>query len=579
MGRYNKRQETVGSLEYLSKSLALQSKGIMDLIRSASNEFRRGLGENNLVSNRQQNSGFLHKETGRDEVTKTPEYCLKNPKFSTATQNHHHSEIPARQIQRNSRQPIATETPSRMAPRPIDTEGNFSKDGHTRNRPLCKQILCNSPEVCERRPQGHYERIHGCFQQVMELQSGLDLPTTSANPTSAATSERVPRTLSPGDTEVGESFLEGRSEEEGNMPSIQNPKSKESPSGFANQPTASEHSEPVFGGMEGTGWSNEITNWSESERTLLQSAWRQSTFKTYRPAWRAWLEWTLVNKVSPKMPSPGDLARYLIHLHNVKKLAPKTILVHKSAIATFTKPCSTSPISEHPLVKKTIKAILLKNPPKRCPNTWNVADLVNWIAQRKIDDSSLFQISQHVAALLLLATGRRVHDLTLLHIDSEHCQITREQIVFWPSFGSKTDNANYRQSGWCLSKSDNIIFDLCHWIPRLIDKSDQRRKADPTLTNLFITTRNRVKAASRSVIAGWLRLILKDAKIKGSPGSFRSAVATDNWVNKNLDIDEVLRKGNWRSSSTFLKHYFKEVESSTRNIMANQTMSDIFSTI
>nr|XP_034827376.1 uncharacterized protein LOC117984822 [Maniola hyperantus]XP_034828491.1 uncharacterized protein LOC117985806 [Maniola hyperantus]XP_034830602.1 uncharacterized protein LOC117987681 [Maniola hyperantus]XP_034839956.1 uncharacterized protein LOC117996063 [Maniola hyperantus] len=290
-------------------------------------------------------------------------------------------------------------------------------------------------------------------------------------------------------------------------------------------------------------------------------------------------QWTLVNKVSPKMPSPGDLARYLIHLHNVKKLAPKTILVHKSAIATFTKPCSTSPISEHPLVKKTIKAILLKNPPKRCPNTWNVADLVNWIAQRKIDDSSLFQISQHVAALLLLATGRRVHDLTLLHIDSEHCQITREQIVFWPSFGSKTDNANYRQSGWCLSKSDNIIFDLCHWIPRLIDKSDQRRKADPTLTNLFITTRNRVKAASRSVIAGWLRLILKDAKIKGSPGSFRSAVATDNWVNKNLDIDEVLRKGNWRSSSTFLKHYFKEVESSTRNIMANQTMSDIFSTI
>ncbi|XP_045760888.1 uncharacterized protein LOC123864467 isoform X3 [Maniola jurtina] len=290
-------------------------------------------------------------------------------------------------------------------------------------------------------------------------------------------------------------------------------------------------------------------------------------------------QWTSDNNVSPKTPSPGDLARYLINLYNVKKLAPRTILVHKSAISTFTKPCNTSPLSDHPLVKKTIKAILLKNPPKRCSYIWNVADLVNWMGQRKIEDSSLFQISQHVATLLLLATGRRVHDLTLLHIDAEHCQITREQIIFWPSFGSKTDNANYRQSGWCLSKSDKTTFDLCYWIPKLINKSEQRRKADPTLTNLFITTRNRVKAASRSVITGWLRLILKDAKIKGSPGSFRSAVATDNWVNKNLDIDEVLRKGNWRSSSTFLKHYFKEVEARTRNVIANQAMSDLFFTI
>lgn len=331
--------------------------------------------------------------------------------------------------------------------------------------------------------------------------------------------------------------------------------------------------------MESTGWSNEIAKWSESERTLLQSAWRPSTLKTYQPAWRTWLKWTLENNVSSKTPNPGDLARYLIYLHNVKKLAPKTILVHKSTVATFTKPCNTPALSDHPLVKKTIKAILSKSPPKRCSSIWNVADLVNWISQRNIDDSSLFQISQHVATLLLLATGRRVHDLTLLHIDAEHCQITRDQIVFWPSFGSKTDNTYYRQSGWCLSKNNNIIFDLCYWIPILINKSEQRRKAVPTLTNLFITTRNRVKAASRSVIAGWLRLVLKDAKIKSSPGSFRSAVASDNWVNKNLDIDEVLRKGNWRSSTTFLKHYFKEVEGSRRNAIANHAMSDMFLTI
>lgn len=69
-----------------------------------------------------------------------------------------------------------------------------------------------------------------------------------------------------------------------------------------------------------------------------------------------------------------------------------------------------------------------------------------------------------------------------------------------------------------------------------------------------------MKAASKSIIAGWLRHVLKEANIKDSPGSFKSAVATFNWSRKDLDLDEVLRKGNWRSSTIFLKHYFKEIE-------------------
>lgn len=227
------------------------------------------------------------------------------------------------------------------------------------------------------------------------------------------------------------------------------------------------------------------------------------------------------------------------------------------------------------MIKKTLKAISLQNPPEHKPNTWQIEDLTNWIKSRHMDCSNLFQISQHVAVLLLLATGRRIHDLTLLHISPNHCIIDSDAIIFWPVFGSKTDNATYRQSGWKLSKNIDKVFDLCYWIQQLINASDQRRKADRSLTNLFITTRGKVKAASRSVIAGWIRTLFKQADIRSSPGSLRAAVASDNWSRKNLNMDEVLSRGNWRSSNTFLKFYCKEIQPSNTN--KNSSVANFFS--
>lgn len=47
--------------------------------------------------------------------------------------------------------------------------------------------------------------------------------------------------------------------------------------------------------------------------------------------------------------------------------------------------------------------------------------------------------------------------------------------------------------------------------------------------------------------------------MSASAGSFRAVVASNNWVNGNYSIDEVLKRGNWKSSNTFFRHYFQEV--------------------
>lgn len=61
--------------------------------------------------------------------------------------------------------------------------------------------------------------------------------------------------------------------------------------------------------------------------------------------------------------------------------------------------------------------------------------------------------------ILLLASGRRIHDLTLLGEDEDHLRMEDESVTFWPGFGSKTDKSSHRQSGWLLSRSSEKNLD------------------------------------------------------------------------------------------------------------------------
>lgn len=577
LGSINKRKSTIRLLGKLAKSMAQQSQRVMDYIHGLTKRKETTCGKNHDSPNRQPHCRRLHQTSRRHKILHTITHGNRNLKFSPDTQNHPSYEIPPGPIQWYSRRPIENESTSRVVPQTDHLTNDISENGHARNRSICIETHRCSTKICQRRPEGQRQRIHGRVQQAVELQSRMDISTTSPNSPRPPTSEFSSRLLLTSTAKVGESFLETRSEEASCVPADATNEPQSTPSRLTNKQSPSRHAEISFGGLEGTGWPQEINGWNNSEMIFLQSAWRMSTLKTYRSAWESWLQWSKHNNISSSGVHPNDLARYLIFLYETKKLALRTILVHKSTVATFSNPFSSESLSKHPLIQKTIKAISLKNPPKFKTTTWNVDLLRKHIAFKRIDEVNIFEVSQHVAMLLLLSTGRRIHDLTLLHINSKQCSITDTEIVFKPSFGSKSDNAKYRQPGWCLLKNEEPQFDLCHWIPILIKASESRRRANPDLTNLFITTRGKVKAASRTVIANWIKLAFKEAHISDSPGSFRSAVASDNWSKNDLDLDEVLRKGNWRSTNVFLKHYFREIRNENND--ESHSVSNYFKTL
>lgn len=213
------------------------------------------------------------------------------------------------------------------------------------------------------------------------------------------------------------------------------------------------------------------------------------------------------------------------------------------------------------MVKRILKSIALAIPkPSKTP-VWDVNQVESLLCQQNPDTDNLYEVSKHTACLLLLCSGRRVHDLTLLSISSTDCESNNDYIILWPKFGSKTDSANYRQSGWKLMvNKDNKCLDPVHWIMKLISVGKDRRiKAN--CDNLFITAYGTARPASRCVIANWVKNVLKNAGIEAPAGSFRSAVASKSW-NENCSLDEILSRGNWRSENTFRRFYCKEIKKS-----------------
>lgn len=298
-------------------------------------------------------------------------------------------------------------------------------------------------------------------------------------------------------------------------------------------------------GMEVWGWSEALGTWNTEQVSLLRNSWRKSTVKTYEVAWKR--SWSNSNNVDINNPTGSQLAKFLSDLYLVHNFSYNTILLHKSVVSTLCNAESSSCLSSHVLVKHILKSIALKNPKASKPPVWDVSKLTTYLATYTINSKNIFKVSRHTAMLLLLCSGRRIHDLTLLRVDPKHCIKSDDSITFWPQFGSKTDSNSYRQSGWkLLLNNDAQNLNPLFWIERMEMLLNDRRNTAKSF-NLFITVRGVAKPASRTVIAGWIKSLFKEAGITATPGSVRSAVASKSWF-ENHPLDEILSRGNWRSA-------------------------------
>lgn len=462
------------------------------------------------------------------------------------------------QIQLPRRPSFSSSCSTRMAPTSPGHRESVPEVRSSPDRPVRVGTSEGGHELCVPRPEGPPSYVSRCLFPGVEFSHSMDIPTAVSYSESPRTSEPCTRNLPPGSSSLGTSVLETRSEGASSSTTLHHKESSTSSNRHGNRPTTSQSAGDGNRSVEMWGWAQSLRDWNEDQIQLLQASWRPSTRKTYTAAWKRWLKWSEQQGINPLAPSGQILARYLADLHIVDGLAYNTINVHKSVVATLTNPSNVSSLSSHSLVCHVLKAIALQKPITQRKVIWDIDVLTTYLRNSTVDETSVFAVSRQTATLLLICSGRRVHDLTLLATDSQHYSEENDSLILWPIFGSKTDTATYRQSGWRLhSNIESKNLDPVFWV-KLCKTLLQERRQQSGIPNLFLNIRGPPKAASRTLIAGWVKSLLIEAGVITTPGSLRSAVASKRWEN-NCPLDDILSGGNWRSKATFTRFYCKEV--------------------
>lgn len=432
--------------------------------------------------------------------------------------------------------------------------------GSSGDRLVRNKSVQGSEQVCISGSLGLSCGVQRRVFQTMEVQSCLGIPTSSPHTSSTESSELSVRSVHSNCSAVAKSVLEGGPKSKINCSPHISPRSQGTSDRLDHQSTSSANRGADLGDLVDTEWGQQIQGWSEGDRKLLTAAWRPSTRQSYRRPWARWIEWSKDHEFDPYNPLPQHLAQFLAYLHTSEGLALRSILIHKSVVATLSNPDNSSALSAHPVVTKIIKGIASARPTQPERVIWNTSDLLTSIRDHPPSTSSFFEVSRHLAILLLLASGRRVHDLTLLRFDPIHLQVTPDFVIFWPVYGSKTDSSSFLQSGWKLSSSplENHLWCVPHWLDIFL-RLRVDRCCSIDLDALFISTYGKVRPASRAIIAGWVASALSIANIPFAPGSIRAAV-NSSLARADLPLDDILRRANWRSADTFLRHYYRPLD-------------------
>lgn len=69
------------------------------------------------------------------------------------------------------------------------------------------------------------------------------------------------------------------------------------------------------------------------------------------------------------------------------------------------------------MVKHILKAVANNNPKSHADSLWDTNDLMTWLIENNSkNENRLWEILRHCANILLLYSGRRIHDPLLLSV-------------------------------------------------------------------------------------------------------------------------------------------------------------------
>lgn len=235
-------------------------------------------------------------------------------------------------------------------------------------------------------------------------------------------------------------------------------------------------------------------------------------------------------------------------------------------------------VGSHYLVCKFMKGVSEIRPsrPRYC-ETWDVSLLLQYFHDQEDNKSlAISQLTQKLAALLLLLSGQRVQTIHLIKLSSvkfheSGCVITITDRL--KHFDQKKNEHKLE-----FPKFDQDV-KLCvvSCLENYVKRTAGRRKG---VDNLLLCYKKPYGPASKSTLCRWLKNVMECAGIdvkQFASHSFRSA-STSAAHKLDVPLDTILQTAGWSNAETFRKFYNRPVRETPSCKFANSILNYFVST-
>ena len=318
----------------------------------------------------------------------------------------------------------------------------------------------------------------------------------------------------------------------------------------------------------------------------LKKARAITTNHSYDSKWKLFVGFAATNKFEPTLASPAQLAKFLTHLFDNRKVKPSTIKGYRAAIGHILRLATGYDPGEDPIIKTLIQSFERQKPTTRNTTpTWDVALVLESWAKTDGDTMPLKLLQTKTIFLLALASGARRSEIWALNYKVKAKQTEPQQILipfdeqytFKTQFTRKTKS---KRGAFMVVQplpdghSKNIcpMITTIQWVKRTrtVRKANQTALFFPIDSNTPVTTKQMISGQVVKAI-NWAYQQTNTPKPKQVKAHDVRGIAATLRVTAGSSIDDVLEAGDWTTPITYFKHYNQQLKRETISVLKRRS--------
>ena len=287
-------------------------------------------------------------------------------------------------------------------------------------------------------------------------------------------------------------------------------------------------------------------------KDLIVNSWAENTRKQYKTYYDQWIEFCKSNKVCTNNASIAEGSEFLFALYK-KGLSYSVINTARSMLSMLLNTYNGIEFGKHPIITRMRKGIFRNRPAlPRYVATYDPDIVLSFLrVLPSWENITLKWLTLKTTTILALLSGHRCQSLNSLTLD--HMDININKVIFYIPKVIKNTTTTFHPKPIEL-KAYDLDESICpvRTVVEYIKATEKFRKTQNLIISYY-----KHDTVTTQTISRYVKQTLKSSGINTAiftAHSTRHSSSSKRFM-KGLSLSDIVKKGGWKSSSSFRKFY------------------------